>query len=159
MHHAYLSPDQETGMAVEIEMTVDADLKKVFMVGLAVNGICAHYPFTRLEGYLIETCVVEAVNNVAKHAYDDPAGKKLAVLCKAFSDRMIFEVWDWGKGMPALAPCSLDFDPSDVNNLPESGMGLFIIQQVMDHVEYVQAEGKNVLTMTKHFLPECQSAQ
>ncbi|MBI9077859.1 MAG: ATP-binding protein [Desulfatibacillum sp.] len=138
-------------MAVEIKMVVEADLKQVFLVGLAVNGICSHYPFTKLEGYLIETCVVEAVINVVKHAYEDPNGQELAVVCRADKDGMTIEVWDWGKGMSRLKPTTLDFDPKDVTSLPESGMGLFIIQQVMDDVEYFPVGDKNVLTMSKKF--------
>ncbi|ACL02734.1 putative anti-sigma regulatory factor, serine/threonine protein kinase [Desulfatibacillum aliphaticivorans] len=141
-------------MAVEIKLVVEADLKQVFLVGLAVNGICSHYPFTKLEGYLIETCVVEAVINVVKHAYEDPKGKELAVICRANKESMMFEVWDWGKGMDGLKPAALDFDPEDVTSLPESGMGLFIIQQVMDEVHYLSRDSKNVLTMTKKFTPQ-----
>lgn len=138
---------------MEIKLMLDADLKQVFLIGLAVNGICGHYPFTRLEGYLIETSIVEAVNNVVKHAYDDPCGKKLTVVCRAHADRVEFEVWDWGKGMNGVEDRSLNFDPKDVHNLPESGMGLFIIQQVMDIVEYTREGDKNVLKMTKKFRP------
>lgn len=140
-------------MAVEIKLTVEADMRKVFLVGLAINGICAHYPFTRLEGYLIETSVVEAVNNVINHAYKNSAGNKLTVICRAHSDHLTFEVWDWGKGMETFDVSRLDYDPHDVENLPESGMGLFIIQQVMDKVEYKRVEDKNILSMTKMFGP------
>jgi anti-sigma regulatory factor (Ser/Thr protein kinase) len=43
----------------------------------------------------------------------------------------------------------LDFDPADVEHLPEGGMGLFIIHNVMDRVEYHRHGERNTFSMTR----------
>ena len=43
----------------------------------------------------------------------------------------------------------LDYCPKDVAGLPEGGMGLYIMHQVMDRVEYASEGGRNVLTLTR----------
>ena len=42
-----------------------------------------------------------------------------------------------------------EFDPTDVANLPEGGMGLHLIHSVMDEVRYHSEGGRNALTMRR----------
>ena len=44
---------------------------------------------------------------------------------------------------------SLEFDPEDLRSIPEGGMGLVIIKEIMDSTGYKTEDGKNHLTMTK----------
>jgi anti-sigma regulatory factor (Ser/Thr protein kinase) len=44
---------------------------------------------------------------------------------------------------------ALKFDSSDIENLPESGRGLAIIQSYMDEVHYKVKDNGNYLTMKK----------
>ena len=51
------------------------------------------------------------------------------------------------------------FDPSQVRQVPDlepslddralGGLGIFLVQQMMDHVEYQRRDGCNVVTLTK----------
>jgi anti-sigma regulatory factor (Ser/Thr protein kinase) len=43
----------------------------------------------------------------------------------------------------------LEFDPSDIAALPESGMGLQILHEVMDAAVYSSEGGVNCLRLTK----------
>jgi anti-sigma regulatory factor (Ser/Thr protein kinase) len=46
----------------------------------------------------------------------------------------------------------LEFDLTELNMLPEAGLGLAIIRGVMDDVTYSSCNGKNTLTLTKRFI-------
>jgi serine/threonine-protein kinase RsbW len=74
----------------------------------------------------------EAFNNIALHAYRvGPAGP-VQLSIEVFEDEIVFELEDHG--------CSHDpsaVRPPDLSALPESGMGLYIIRECMDSVEYV----------------------
>ncbi len=134
-----------------IIFTIEADLKNVFMVGLAVNRICAHLAFSELDAHQLETCVVEALNNVIKHAYRFDESRMVTVVVTAAAEFVQFDVCDDGHSMGTLTKRTLDFDPKDISSLPESGMGLYIIQQIMDSVEYRTIEGNNILSMTRRY--------
>lgn len=138
-------------MMKEIKLIIDSDLANVSLIGMAVNKICTQIPLDKIEAYQIETCVVEAVTNVIKHAYKNETGHDAAVSIKLHLDRITFLVCDTGKSMNPEQPAKLEFDPSDLENLPEGGMGLFIIHQIMDEVTYETIKDRNVLTMTKIF--------
>jgi serine/threonine-protein kinase RsbW len=97
--------------------------------------------------------VAEALNNVIKHAYDSEPGHNIEVTIFVYNDKMIFQIIDIGKSMkPAQCNFSharLDFEPDKIETLPVGGMGLYIINSLMDEVSYETAEGKNILTMVK----------
>jgi len=139
-----------------IKLAIDSCLEDVFLLGLATRAICSYAPLNQLTTYQIETCVVEATNNCIKHAYQNLPGNSVEVVISLFIDRITFEVCDYGKAMETedfekQKRKELDYDPNVLEELPDGGMGLYIIRSVMDQVEYSSAGGKNVLTMTKRF--------
>jgi len=84
----------------------------------------------------------EAFNNVAIHSYRGTKGD-LDVEIEVDRDRITIRLIDFG----------LTFDPMkvpepDLDSLPESGMGIFIMRSFMDDVRY-QSGSPNVLSMTK----------
>ncbi len=135
-----------------ITLSIDSTLKDVALIGLSINKICSQIPLTDVETYQIEACVVEAINNTIEHAYENKTGHRVDVHVSLHLDRIVFQVSDTGLSMKNTLSPSLDFDPEDIENLPEGGMGLFIIHQVMDTVTYTSNTHKNTLEMTKAFL-------
>ncbi|WP_300670128.1 ATP-binding protein [Desulfoluna sp.] len=135
----------------KITFSIDSNLRDVALIGLSINKICSQIPLSDVEVYQIEACVVEAINNTIEHAYKNSSGNPVEVKLNLGIDRITFEVCDIGIRMMASHTPSLDFDPDDLENLPEGGMGLFIIQQVMDQVDYTSGNGQNILKMTKIF--------
>jgi len=135
----------------KITFAIDSNLKDVSLIGLSINKICSQIPLTDVEVYQIEACVVEAINNTIEHAYQHTTGHRVEVNVNLYLDRIAFKVCDTGLSMkPAISP-ALDFDPKDIDQLPEGGMGLFIIHQIMDQVTYRTDNGQNILEMTKTF--------
>jgi len=90
----------------------------------------------------------EAFNNAAIHSYRDrPLGAveiEIEVTDAGPHQGITLRICDYGRS----------FDPTDVkepdlDELPESGLGLYIMRSFMDSVSY-QAGAPNVLAMTKH---------
>ncbi|MFH1886145.1 MAG: ATP-binding protein [Pseudomonadota bacterium] len=132
-----------------IRMIIEADLRNVYLVGLAVHKICSYVLMSEMMAYHLETCVVEAVNNAILHACKKREDHEVAVSVTLHNDRVVFAVKDQGDRMESFEPKKLEFDPQDLSSLPEHGMGLHIITEIMDKVEYTSAGGVNILTMTK----------
>ena len=134
-----------------LSLKIDSRLEDVELVSLAVRGICHDtIPEDEVPGQM-ELCVVEAVNNAIKHAYGGQSGNEVRVIVTLCPDRIIFTVRDSGQAMTATELPELSINPDDPDNLPESGMGLFIIRAAMDQVDYRSEDGWNSLTMTKFF--------
>ncbi len=133
----------------DIQLIIDSLLQNVSLVGVAVNSMSMSLSLSQVDASQIELCVVEAVTNAIKHAYNNQPGFSIQVNFAVYPDKLVITVCDEGQAMPALVVPSLDFDPTDLEHLPEGGMGLFLIHSIMDEVTYVSQQGKNRLTMTK----------
>jgi serine/threonine-protein kinase RsbW len=138
------------GEAKGIKLTIDSHLEHIGLVGLAVQGLCSYVGFSEVEAYQIQLCVVEAVTNVVKHAYGAQAGHEVRVEVTLNPDRISFRIMDEGKTMKPLSREPLEFAPTNLAAIPEGGLGLHIIQTVMDEVDYQTADGTNILTMHKN---------
>jgi len=129
-------------------LRIDSQLDHVFMVGLAVRGLCAAVPFDDEAASAMELCVVEAVNNAIEHAYAGEAGHPVEVEIELTDGAMRVEVRDRGRGMDWAAACSRA-DRYAHDQLAEGGRGLVIMRSLADRLSYRCADGWNVLTLYK----------
>jgi serine/threonine-protein kinase RsbW len=142
--------------ANRIHLTIDSNLADVFLVGLLINSACRFVALDETEAYQMELCVVEAVNNAIRHAYDEQAGHEVAVSLAIFPGRLEFSVADRGSPISedVLAvlrreASAMDCDPFALDQFPKGGLGLEIMREVMDQVDYESGGGVNCLRMTK----------
>jgi serine/threonine-protein kinase RsbW len=134
-----------------ITLTIDSRFDNVFLVGSAVNRICRAIALSDQAAYEAEVSVVEAVNNVIEHAYQNEMGHPVEVVVTVEPDRITFQVCDWGKALRwnGERPPPPVVDANDVESLSEGGRGLFLMYALTDHIDYHRANGKNVLTLVK----------
>lgn len=90
----------------------------------------------------------EAVSNVILYAYPKEEQQEIVLTAKKTDKNLIFVLTDSGKEFdPTQAP------DADVTLSAEErqigGLGIFLIRQIMNKVEYQRIEGKNVLTLGK----------
>lgn len=139
-----------------LRLTINSDLNDVFLVGLSVNKICEHLRMDSVEASRVELCAVEAVTNAIRHAYGNQSGNEVSVTLLVRDNRLELEVADTGLAMLAAQVARLsqgsdvlDFDPKDRTSLPEGGMGLQIMHEVMDKVSYRTEDQVNRLQLTR----------
>lgn len=91
------------------------------------------------------SAVGEAFNNVALHGYENTTPGDIIFEIASLEDRLVVDVKDFGHSFhPDDAP-----EPN-LGELPESGMGLFIIRAFVDELTY-EAGSPNRLRMVKRF--------
>jgi anti-sigma regulatory factor (Ser/Thr protein kinase) len=135
-----------------IRLTIDSNLAEVRQVRRALSALVGEAPLVAEEWYQVKVCIAEAVNNAIIHAYGRQGGHPVEVEVERLADRVVCRIADFGKPMPAGAlrqKPQLDYCPRDIPALPEGGMGLYIMHQVMDQVEYESKNGRNVLILTR----------
>ena len=84
----------------------------------------------------------EALNNVVIHGGASPE-EEVEIEIDLGDDRLTLRLKDYGMSFDLRT-----VSPPDLDALPESGMGAFIIMSFMDQVTYV-AGSPNTLSMTK----------
>jgi len=84
----------------------------------------------------------EAFNNVVQHGYRGNSEGLIQIDVRISSGRIDIDLSDWGNAFdPKAVP------PPDLDRLPESGLGLYIMQSFMD-MSYRPGQ-PNVLTLSK----------
>jgi serine/threonine-protein kinase RsbW len=91
----------------------------------------------------VVSAVGEAFNNIAIHGYKGRTPGTVEIEVAATAEQLSVELRDYGVSYdPDAAPSP------DLEALPESGLGVFIMKSFMDRVEYTPG-APNVLKLTK----------
>ena len=125
-----------------IKMEIASNPQYVSVIRLTTSGIANKIGFCLEDIEDIKVAVSEACTNAIKHSLDN----KFSVEYTIFENGLTITIIDSGKGY--------DVDSIDVPNLEEpkeSGLGLFIIQSLMDEVEIKSnVNYGTVIKMTKY---------
>lgn len=135
---------------VEGKFTLTSDYDLVGGTSASINDFLFRNGIEKHICNAVDICLTEALNNVIKHAYKGEKEKPIDVIVAKDSKLLEVQIVDEGSSRESLEIKDLDFDPEDINNLPEGGMGLYIMKQLMDEIDYYSLNGKNFFTLRKY---------
>ena len=130
-----------------IEVDIPNDVQYIEKVVELVQRECALMQFGARQLMLnLAVALSEALSNAILRGNDDDPQKHVHVMARVDSVRVVVEVTDEGDGFD-LDECTLD--PTTPDNVDrEDGRGLFLMRQLMDRVERVDAPHGSVVRMT-----------
>lgn len=131
------------------ELTILSIYENVTDACIALRDFCTGGGIDKNTSSEFELCLTEALNNVIKHAYKGDHTKKIDLLYSLTDNELEIVVEDTGIARTNIKEPVLNFDPDDINSLPEGGMGLYIIKNLMDSAEYSRVGDKNIFKMKK----------
>lgn len=135
-----------------IQLSIASRLELVRLLGLAVRGICQGLPLSGDEVDALELAVCEAANNSIKHAYKGKPDGLVQINLAVNKGGLIICVQDRGAPLEDTTKLANELAvPRSVKDLPEGGMGLFLIRKAVDSVGYKAGDPDNVLVMRKAF--------
>ena len=113
-----------------------------------VDAFCTDLHMDMSEVAQMRLAVEEAAVNVINYAYPEGETGELNVKATATASAMKFVLTDSGMSFaPTDAP---DVDTSlTAEERRIGGLGIFLVRQLMDTINYERIDGKNVLTLTK----------
>lgn len=138
----------------KVTLTITSNLENTRLASLCAREIaCQSFDETSVAE--IELATAEAVNNCIEHACAGSDKHQISIEFWLTEDRFSIQMIDEGKPMIDSEwlddlNSDFDFDPTDFNNLPESGMGLKIIKNCMDEVSYQKLDGHNRWLLIKY---------
>jgi sigma-B regulation protein RsbU (phosphoserine phosphatase) len=94
--------------------------------------------------------VEEAVVNVMSYAYPLGTQGEVIVIALATDRQLKFIISDKGKAFDPTRHDEADTTLS-AEERPIGGLGILLVQQLMDSINYERVDGKNVLTLTKEY--------
>lgn len=135
-----------------IEMKIPAKPEYVGVIRLTLSGIASRMGFTYdlIEDLKIATS--EAITNAVQHAYNSEEGGEIVVGFGLYQNRLEVMVADSGQSFnlkEARSTTGPYKENIQVEFLREGGLGLYLIETLMDEVKVHQNEGVTVF-MTKY---------
>ncbi len=98
--------------------------------------------------FSLNLALEEAVSNVVLYAYPPDKKHTLTLVAKRDGDIVTFILSDTGKEFDPTAAPEADITLS-AQEREIGGLGIFLVKQIMDSVEYQRIENKNILTLKK----------
>jgi serine/threonine-protein kinase RsbW len=143
-------------MVRSITFTIDSHLANVALVAMSLRSICSLVALSPEELDELEIGVVEALNNVIKHGYEGTSGLPVTTTVELEDHRVTVQISDRGKRIPAelldrARTSCLDINTDEPAELPESGMGLYLIASSVSSIDYHVGDGINTLKLEKIF--------
>ncbi|MFD2705922.1 anti-sigma B factor RsbW [Salibacterium lacus] len=132
-----------------IEMKIPARAEYVGVARLTVSGIAsrAGYSYDDIED--LKVAVAEACTNVVDHAYEEDGF--IRIICDIYRDKIEIVIADRGQSFD-MENMKKGLGPVDaakpIEDMKEGGLGLFLIDSLMDEVE-INGEKGVAIVMTK----------
>ncbi|MEC1180262.1 anti-sigma B factor RsbW [Metasolibacillus meyeri] len=139
-----------------IEIRVPAKPQYVSVIRLTISGLALRIGFTYDEIEDLKIATGEAVTNVVHHAYHDNEEGEIVIGCALFNDKIEIMVADYGNSFnfeeikSKIGPYN---ENEKVSMLREGGLGLYLMEALMDEVK-VKNEGGVTVFMTKYVTRE-----
>ncbi|KXH80957.1 anti-sigma B factor RsbW [Sporosarcina sp. HYO08] len=135
-----------------VEIRVPAKAQYVGVARLTITGLSTRVGFTYDEIEDLKIATSEAMTNAIQHAYNENEDGEVVVGCALFDDKLEIMVADHGKSFnyeetkKSVGPYN---DKEEVQFLREGGLGLYLMETLMDDVKIHRGEGVTVF-MTKY---------
>ena len=140
---------QQLAVRYENSITLPNDVQAVPQLSTFVDEVCETAGYDMGTTLRINLAIEEAVVNVMNYAY--PVGVKGEVYIGAQinDERLKFVISDSGTPFDPTAKAEVDTTLS-AEERSIGGLGIHLIRQIMDSINYERIEGKNVLTLRKN---------
>ncbi|MCD9025981.1 anti-sigma B factor RsbW [Cohnella silvisoli] len=131
-----------------VTLSVPALPEYVDLVRLTLYGIASKMKFTFEDIEDMKVAVSEACNNAVLHAYGGDDGN-VEVQFVTNADELSITVRDFGRSFKiAENQATPSLHGKSIDEIQSGGLGLYLMQALMDRVE-VQHDGGTAVTLTK----------
>jgi len=136
----------------EINAEFPAEEKYLDGIQRLVREACASAGMKRKDVSAVLLAIEEGATNVIRHAYLYEKGA-VRLRITIYSRQVTFSIIDYGRSFRPEGRGKLDLDRL-IESGRRGGLGFYMIQKIMDSVEYVSWSGQNELRMTRRLSRE-----
>lgn len=152
--------NRENGMVKDdesLEISLVNDLRELARIAARIDEFCAARNLGPQIGYAVNLSVDEILTNTISYGYDDEEPHKIEMVVSMEGDNIVVVIVDDSTAFDLSQTPNADIE-SSVEERALGGLGLFLVHQMMDGVEYRRMGGCNVVTLTKKTADEAAGA-
>ena len=137
-------------MSAHLTLNMEAHLNEIERIQAAVNILSQAENWPPELLYQIELVLEEIGTNIIKYGKDGERETEIGITLTSDSKSFTMEIVDDGMPFDPFAdapPPDLD---SAVPDRPIGGLGVYLVQELMDEASYRHEDGKNKVTLVKY---------
>ena len=131
-------------------ITLTNDIQQVPQLADFVDMVCEEVGMDMAVAIQMNLAMEEAVVNVMNYAYPADTVGDVTIEAVTIADQLQFTITDCGTPFDPTAKAEVDTTLS-AEERPIGGLGIHLVRQLMDSINYERIDGKNVLTLRKKF--------
>ena len=132
-----------------LEVSLVNDLREIAGVAAKIDDFCAAQALAPQIAYAVNLSIDEILTNTISYGYDDDEQHRIELVVRLEDAGLIVVIVDDSRAFdPSLVQQPDHEAPLEDRAL--GGLGLFLVQQMMDGVDYQRRDGCNVVILTKN---------
>jgi len=139
---------KELDVRYQNRITLPNDVQAIPELNAFVDEVCENVGFDMSTTLKLNLAIEEAVVNVMNYAYPTGVKGDVDIEAEANDERLKFVISDSGTPFDPTAKAEVDTTLS-AEDRSIGGLGIHLIRQIMDTINYERVDGKNVLTLRK----------
>lgn len=133
---------------MEKTILIENRLEELGKINEMLKGACRDFGLPDALFPSLNLALEEALTNIINYAYDDNLKHTIKVTLRRSKEKISIKICDDGKAFDPTKISAPDISRS-VAERQIGGLGVFLIRNVMDEVNYTRQNDKNILTMIK----------
>ena len=129
-------------------ITLTNDIQQVPQLADFVDMVCEEVGMDMTVAIQMNLAMEEAVVNVMSYAYPVDTVGNVTITAESDGEQLQFTIIDSGTPFDPTAKEEVDTTLS-AEERPIGGLGIHLVRQLMDSINYERIDGKNVLTLRK----------
>jgi sigma-B regulation protein RsbU (phosphoserine phosphatase) len=129
-----------------LELRIPSCASRLKVVRSVVGSTAQMYGFGETEVDSLVLAVNEACMNIIQHAYGKQSTGEIILEIFDQSDKLVFRLTDFAKKVDKAC-----IKPRDLTEIRPGGLGVHLMQEVMDQVKYLDCDGDcgNIVELVK----------
>jgi serine/threonine-protein kinase RsbW len=132
------------------QITRAAELESLKIFREFIMQCCAEHDVPNNIVLELKLAVDEACTNIIQHGYKGMDPGSIILAFRIESERILVQITDFGHIFEPAEASKPDMEAA-LEDRELGGLGLFLIYQTMDNIDYQTSEEGNTLTFTKFF--------
>ena len=139
---------QQRDVRMHKSLVLPNDIQEVPRLAAFVDEVCETVGFDEMTTMQMNLAIEEAVVNVMNYAYPPGSHGDVKIEAQSNDVRLKFTIIDSGTPFDPTVQADVDITlPAEER--PIGGLGIHIVRQIMDSINYERVNGFNVLTLRK----------
>lgn len=130
------------------QLKLQNDVQLVPHLALFVDEVCDEAGLDMATTMKLNLAIEEAVVNVMNYAYPQDTVGDIYIEAKANDEQLEFNICDSGSPFDPTIQQEVDTTLS-AEERPVGGLGIHLIRQIMDSINYERVSGNNILRLVK----------